>query len=329
MWLISEVKKTLPPSPTPRQILNIASKIFDPDSHKLIMSSIAVKVAVYLEGKERKYATIRKCNHELELPDYDPDILHSEIPNHLPKVISPGIVIRTMRKQTYFVELPFENIIITFLQKNPGKSLRDIASRLPMAKEEFCDCITRLHEQKIVTFVVKSTVNGLVLLVYPPDSFPPPIPDEMFACVEGVTQLKEAVLQYPELNMRELTKKISIMKKSLAEITNYCIQTNIISVHVFLNNHEVDSKFFIADEKTLKVGYDALCVEHGEYVMIHQLRTYLNWSRNAFDSLLHNLERKGTIQLLDGDPGLMSTAEQKGMYGRYNVQKMFLFWGKA
>ena len=254
MWLIADVKKTLPGSPTPRQVLNAASKIFDPSSHNLVISSIALKIAVYLEENERKYETVGKCKNDLELPDCDLEILQCELSNHLPKEISPGIVIRDMRKQTYFVALPFENILLLFLSKNPGKSLQNIASRLPMTKEEFCGSITRLFEQKKVGFVCKVTVNGPALLLYPVDSLPISKADGE---KEGVIQLTEAVLQYPELNMRELLKKLSIKKKFLATIINYCFQENIISVHVFSNNHEIDSKFFIADEKTLQSGYDA------------------------------------------------------------------------
>jgi hypothetical protein len=325
MWLVPEVKKALPNDPTPRQVLNIARKIFDPNSHKLAIDLIAVTVAVYLEGHKRKYETIRKCKRDLELPDCDLEILICEIANHLPIEIYPGIVMRNMRKHSYFVQLPFEDNIIQFLQKNQGKSLRNIASRLPMTKEEFCDCITKLHGQKRVVFVAKVTVNGPSLLVYPTDSLLIPIPDEVG---ENVIQLREAMIQYPELNMRELCKKLPMRKKSLADTINYCIQRCIISVHVFSNNHEVDSKFFISDENTLKAGYDIVC-KHAEYVMIHQLRAYLNWPRDTFDSLLCILERKGIIQMQAGDLRLLSADEQKDIYVRNNMQKMLLFWRKT
>ncbi|MDR2855894.1 MAG: hypothetical protein LBV40_07090 [Methanomicrobiales archaeon] len=341
MWLISEVKKTLPNNPTPRQVLNTASKIFvsrnptprqvlnttnkifDPHLHKLAMSSVALMLAVYFEQKERKYETIRKCTYELELPDCDLMILNKEIPNLLPKVVSPGIVIRDMRKHTYFVELPFENIIMQFLTRKPGKTLRYIASILPMEKEEFCDCITRLYEQKMVAFMFQRKPNGPVLQVYPPNSIPVLLHDEL---LEDVIKLTEAMLHPLDMNIKDILKTFS--KKTILDTMNYCIQENAISVHVFLHNHVVDSKLFIANEETLKAGYDALC-QHGEYVMIHELRTYLNWSRNAFDSLLYNLERRGIIQLQAGDPGLLSTDEQKGMYVRQNLQRMLLFWKKA
>ena len=317
-WLISEILKILPEDPTPRHILNIASKVLDPSSEKQDLSSLVSKVATYFAGKERKYETVERCKKDLALSDGDVTFLKDKIPS----MPSPPFAIRDLRQWIYFVALPLEDSIIGYARKNPDKSLKHIVSWLPMTKEEFCSLVTGLHEQKNLSLLFSAS-KGASFLVHVTD-----VPEHTLSneIENHAAKIQALILSHPEMSVIELAKELSLKKNEFFDAINYCLQIDAVSVHVFLNDPEIDFKFFIANEKTLKVGYDALHSDHAEYVMIHRLRHHLNWSRDAFDSLLDNLEKVGVIQLQASDPGLLTAEEQKDIYVRNDAQKMLLYW---
>jgi len=69
----------------------------------------------------------------------------------------------------------------------------------------------------------------------------------------------------------------------------------------------------VDDRILLKQAHDAVC-NGRTYVRIHEIRDYLNWSKERFDLTLESLARDYAIQLHYGDPSLLTAEELKHSY---------------
>jgi hypothetical protein len=233
-WLEAEVKKALPKHPSPRQIITTTQAIIDSAVPPQDISDIVSMIAEYLNGTEKRYATIGRCMTDLKISGVDISILK-------PALAKSGIVVRKMRQWTCFVLLPFEDMIVEYVQRHPGKSLRYVGSWLPMTKKEYSELVTHLYAHQKIAFVFSSASKTPALLVYLTSPQNIKKSSEIKA---RITKLQEAIHGAPETDVIQLITELFPKNKERSDVVNFCLQHHEILVRVFVGTQGIEFTFW-------------------------------------------------------------------------------------
>lgn len=169
----------------------------------------------------------------------------------------------------------------------------------------------------------------------------PHLPPEYSFCKKRNTRyllrrsVKDIVKYYlkanPDLTLNQVFSRLPFQRHEIAEMVNTLVEEGdavIIAIpqtNSFGMNVKVKEKGSYSVEEFRK-GFQ-ITSNGKSYVKIYELRRFLSWPTNEFDSCLQSLWDEGIIELQVSDPSLLTQEQQRDSYkDKSNTLRILLLW---
>ncbi|NLV26562.1 MAG: hypothetical protein GXY48_05280 [Methanomicrobiales archaeon] len=142
-------------------------------------------------------------------------------------------------------------------------------------------------------------------------------------------------LKHSTLTLNRIASILPFTKEEFTLSVNTLIQNGQIKISIISQSKGFGCKIIpisykkLTDEKEeLKKAYDSL-LKGKSYVKIFELRRYVNWSKEQFDSTIQKLWDDKVIELQESNPALLNDDEKKDSYrDKNNGLRILLIWRK-
>ena len=138
------------------------------------------------------------------------------------------------------------------------------------------------------------------------------------------------VIDKSPVTVKKLSAYLPFRKEEIADTVTALVYTGAINLKIIVQNGDygirLDAKKGSAPSDDLKKAYDIVRKEK-KYVKIYELRRYLNWSMERFDSCIQSLWDAGVIELQASDPLLLDEDQRRDSYMDKNrTLRILLIW---
>lgn len=171
------------------------------------------------------------------------------------------------------------------------------------------------------------------------DSIKPLLPNTYFIHKKGNSiyllraPIQDIILSYitqrSPISIRNVSKYLPFQKGQIAEAVNNLARSGAIELQIVAPK-DFNVQILIPErpDSTLEIKkpYDIIRKDRN-YVKIYELRRYLNWPKQAFDSCIQSLWDAGVIELQASDPQLLTEDQRRDSYmDKTHTLRILLIW---
>ena len=197
---------------------------------------------------------------------------------------------------TVFDKHKKDYLTITQIKKSLPKGVEQILG-LQVKKITNTEFIERLKPQLSDTYSIHKKGNSTYLLRAP---------------IQDI--ILSYITQRSPISIRMVSKNLRFQKGQIAEALNNLARSGAIELQIVAQSKDFNVQILVPEKPDssleIKKAYNIIRKDRN-YVKIYELRRYLNWPRQAFDSYIQSLWNAGVIELQASDPQLL-TEDQRG-----------------
>ncbi len=138
------------------------------------------------------------------------------------------------------------------------------------------------------------------------------------------------IAQKAPVSIRNVSKKLPFQKGQIAEAVNALAQSGAIQLQIVAQSRDYTVQFFVPERSdptlVIKKAYDIIRKDRN-YVKIYELRRYLNWPKQVFESAIQSLWDAGIVELQASDPLLLTEDQRSDSYmDTTHTLRILLIW---
>jgi len=168
----------------------------------------------------------------------------------------------------------------------------------------------------------------------------PLLPEEYSVYKKGIriyllrTSVQDCILSYiadkSPITVKKINAYLPFRREEIADTITNLVHSGAINLKIIVQTNDygilLDVKTELTSSDAIKKAYDLIRKEKN-YVKIFELRRYLNWSKERFDSHLQALWDTGAIELQASDPLLLDDDQRRDSYMDKNrTLRILLIW---
>ncbi len=141
------------------------------------------------------------------------------------------------------------------------------------------------------------------------------------------------IAQRSPISIRNVSKYLPFKKGEIADTINTLARSGAIELQIVAQSKDFNVHILVHENPDfsleIKKAYDIIRKDRN-YVKIYELRRYLKWPKNVFDSCIQSLWDTGVVELQASDPQILTEDQRIDSYMDTNhTLRILLFWRGA